>query len=1512
MFKKLIITVFLFIVSAFTAGDLSAQTNVNDYSGLSSAIGGSATNITFTTDTIKLTGNLPAIGYAGPVDFYGPVTLDGSNSYQIFNLSNTSVSFHDNVNFINGSSVNGGAIYVNKSVINFSGDNIIFNSNKAGNDGGALWASQSTMSFVATNGNVEFTSNSATGSASYGGAVNTTQSTTDFIVSNGDIIFGFNKITGANGLGGAIYEEYSKMSFDATDGNILFTSNSVPSGSGGAIYAAWNSTMSFTARDGNIEFTSNNASGSGGAVGTIQATMNLSVSTGNIIFSSNSAGMSGGALNAGRQSTMDFDVSNGDIIFSLNRTINANNNGGAIYADQSTLNLSVLNGNIIFTSNSAVGSAYSDGGAIYTGNSTMTFTAKNGNIEFNSNASLLGGAIYATDSESMNFNVTDGNIKFTSNGATNLGGALVASNAAMNFNVTNGNIEFSSNKAVNGSGGAIYTAWGSTISFNAGNGNIEFNSNSAGTYGGAIYNENSIIKFADANVIFSGNMSGSYGGAVYNSGSLLNFDMSAGNAVTFSENTANYGGAIFNGSAASTAAFTNGEVTFIGNYVANSGGAIYNYNNSELDFTSSLVKFINNSAVTNGGAIDAASGSNTNFSGGEVIFEGNKTGASGGAIYNGLGMMSFDGSAVAFNGNTAANGGAIYNNAGSTAAFVNGNVTFTGNEASNSGGAIYNKGLMNLSGGAIIFDGNTADASGGAIFLDAGGAVNFNTGASEMNILFENNMAGGVLNDIYFADSDSTVNFNAADCGITLANGIKADGIGTINKTGNGSLTFGGDSVINSAFKITGGDVVFLNNATFTGTSFDLPSGSALDMNNGTVNTVNTGGKFASLTNLKMDVFSDGTNDQIKSVTADIDGSINIFAGVGTYYKSEYDLIITSGTGSLNGFFASSSIFSADNSDLNYELKYEDGIVKLIVDGMHTTNFGDLSPLTYDQTETSKAFKKISENPGPWADILNEMVIRQNNGTDADIAAVKNFLSRTSGYFLANVIRNMAADSPNNEVYDKIRNHAAEHKTNSGLWVQLRGGLESFKKDDNSLEDYNDLSLGVMFGFDRFLADKLWNGDLMWGVYGRINKDNIEQGRSKADGNKNGLGLYGGYIKDSWELKAMLLGSYDRFSTERADFTGGAAKADINAVTMSGDIEAAIKIRMNDDMNFRPYAGIEAANTSYGGFKESGAGIYDLDTQSGNYLRTAGRVGAGLDYEKGIWIWYANVEGKYILDGTKPEITSRFMDTGIDFNSRGAKEGSIQIGAGLGGEVRITENWKGFANAKYYAAERYENLYGNVGVRYMFGKNKSKAEDAAEARKKAEAVRFAEEAKLQAAAVETQRQAEEAELQAEATRLEQARLEEERVKAEEARRIAEEAKITTEISDEDLAKQKAEAEERRKRPMLKTYTLTTHFKTNSYFLTDELKEQIKGIAQELKNYDYKRITIEGHTDSTGTKERNKKLSRQRARSVYDEFIKNGAEKSRMGYAGFADTMSVESNKTKEGRAANRRTEIFVE
>lgn len=72
-----------------------------------------------------------------------------------------------------------------------------------------------------------------------------------------------------------------------------------------------------------------------------------------------------------------------------------------------------------------------------------------------------------------------------------------------------------------------------------------------------------------------------------------------------------------------------------------------------------------------------------------------------------------------------------------------------------------------------------------------------------------------------------------------------------------------------------------------------------------------------------------------------------------------------------------------------------------------------------------------------------------------------------------------------------------------------------------------------------------------------------------------------------------------------------------------------------------------------------------------------------------------------------------------------------------------------------------------------------------------------------------------------------------------------------------------------------------------------------------------RIRITGHTDNVGSERYNKKLSEGRAKAVYDEMVKRGIDPSRMEWNGRGSKEPIESNKTAEGRAENRRVEFTI-
>ena len=71
------------------------------------------------------------------------------------------------------------------------------------------------------------------------------------------------------------------------------------------------------------------------------------------------------------------------------------------------------------------------------------------------------------------------------------------------------------------------------------------------------------------------------------------------------------------------------------------------------------------------------------------------------------------------------------------------------------------------------------------------------------------------------------------------------------------------------------------------------------------------------------------------------------------------------------------------------------------------------------------------------------------------------------------------------------------------------------------------------------------------------------------------------------------------------------------------------------------------------------------------------------------------------------------------------------------------------------------------------------------------------------------------------------------------------------------------------------------------------------------------VTVYGHTDNTGSAEVNEKLSTQRANAVAGYLQSCGIASSRIKSEGKAYTMPVADNATKEGRAQNRRVEVYV-
>jgi outer membrane protein OmpA-like peptidoglycan-associated protein len=101
------------------------------------------------------------------------------------------------------------------------------------------------------------------------------------------------------------------------------------------------------------------------------------------------------------------------------------------------------------------------------------------------------------------------------------------------------------------------------------------------------------------------------------------------------------------------------------------------------------------------------------------------------------------------------------------------------------------------------------------------------------------------------------------------------------------------------------------------------------------------------------------------------------------------------------------------------------------------------------------------------------------------------------------------------------------------------------------------------------------------------------------------------------------------------------------------------------------------------------------------------------------------------------------------------------------------------------------------------------------------------------------------------------------------------------------------------------------FATDSAALRPDLIASLGQVAQNLTSYPNSRIEVVGHTDNTGSAAYNMDLSQRRASAVAGVLIQRGVPSSRLVAYGRGFDVPVASNATAEGRAKNRRVEIYI-
>lgn len=102
------------------------------------------------------------------------------------------------------------------------------------------------------------------------------------------------------------------------------------------------------------------------------------------------------------------------------------------------------------------------------------------------------------------------------------------------------------------------------------------------------------------------------------------------------------------------------------------------------------------------------------------------------------------------------------------------------------------------------------------------------------------------------------------------------------------------------------------------------------------------------------------------------------------------------------------------------------------------------------------------------------------------------------------------------------------------------------------------------------------------------------------------------------------------------------------------------------------------------------------------------------------------------------------------------------------------------------------------------------------------------------------------------------------------------------------------------------------FRSGSAKILSKSFKLLDQVAAVLKNYKHlTKIRIEGHTDSRGSKKRNRRLSKQRAEAVRDYLVDKGILPDRLEAQGLGPDRSIASNRSKRGREMNRRVEFVI-
>ena len=108
-----------------------------------------------------------------------------------------------------------------------------------------------------------------------------------------------------------------------------------------------------------------------------------------------------------------------------------------------------------------------------------------------------------------------------------------------------------------------------------------------------------------------------------------------------------------------------------------------------------------------------------------------------------------------------------------------------------------------------------------------------------------------------------------------------------------------------------------------------------------------------------------------------------------------------------------------------------------------------------------------------------------------------------------------------------------------------------------------------------------------------------------------------------------------------------------------------------------------------------------------------------------------------------------------------------------------------------------------------------------------------------------------------------------------------------------------------------TFAADVLFDFDKSVVKPEGRSKLDDLASKVRNINLEVVIAIGHADSIGSDAYNQKLSVRRAEAVKAYLVSKSVEANRVYTEGKGEKQPVATNKTKEGRSKNRRTEIEV-